>query len=43
MVDHYIPLRAGGTSDPENLVSMCWRCHGKKTEADKRKYPALYM
>ena len=42
LVDHYIPLRAGGSNDPENLVSMCRRCHGLKTEQDKQRWPELY-
>jgi len=42
LVDHYIPLRAGGSHDPENLVSMCRRCHGLKTEQDKQRWPELY-
>jgi 5-methylcytosine-specific restriction endonuclease McrA len=42
LVDHFIPLVAGGTHDNENLVSMCRPCHGLKTEQDKRKYPQVY-
>lgn len=42
LVDHYIPLVAGGTHDTENLVSMCRSCHGLKTEQDKVKYPQVY-
>lgn len=42
LVDHYIPLAAGGTHDDENLVSMCRHHHGIKTEDDKRKYPNVY-
>lgn len=29
-VDHYIPLRKGGTNDPVNLVLMCEACNQKK-------------
>ena len=43
LVDHYMPLAAGGTHDNENLVSMCRSCHGVKTEQDKRKYPQVYQ
>jgi 5-methylcytosine-specific restriction endonuclease McrA len=42
LVDHYVPLAAGGTHDAENLVSMCRPHHGIKTEDDKRKYPNVY-
>lgn len=43
MVDHIIPLRAGGARlDMRNLESQCWPCHGAKTEADKLKYPEAY-
>lgn len=38
LVDHYIPLVAGGTHGSENLVSMCRACHAKKTADDMRKY-----
>lgn len=38
MVDHYIPLVAGGTHADENLVSMCLVCHARKTADDLRKY-----
>jgi len=31
MVDHIIPLKKGGTHDPENLQSLCDPCHTKKT------------
>ena len=43
LVDHYIPLAAGGTHADENLVSMCRPCHGLKTEQDKRKYTQVYQ
>lgn len=29
-VDHYIPLKKGGTNAPENLVLMCKDCNAKK-------------
>jgi 5-methylcytosine-specific restriction endonuclease McrA len=38
LVDHYIPLRCGGTDAEENLVSMCAKCHARKTRDDRRKY-----
>jgi 5-methylcytosine-specific restriction endonuclease McrA len=29
-IDHIVPLSAGGTDDPANLTSACWRCNSKK-------------
>lgn len=29
-VDHVIPLRRGGTDDPENLTTACWSCNLEK-------------
>ena len=29
-VHHIIPRSKGGSDDPENLVTLCQRCHGKK-------------
>lgn len=26
-VHHLVPLAAGGTHAPSNLVTLCWRCH----------------
>ena len=26
-IHHAIPRGEGGTSAPQNLVSLCWRCH----------------
>lgn len=31
VVDHIIPLRAGGSSDASNLQPLCQTCHNKKT------------
>lgn len=42
MVDHRVPLRAGGTHAEENRESMCWSCHAKKTARDRELYPDLY-
>lgn len=43
MVDHIIPIRAGGARyDPRNLQSLSWSCHAKKTQEDKAKYPDIY-
>lgn len=36
-VDHIIPLRQGGARlDPENLQSLCRRCHAIKTMRESR-------
>lgn len=29
-MDHVIPQAAGGTDDPENLVTACWTCNKGK-------------
>jgi len=43
VVDHIIPLRAGGARlDERNLHSMCNACHAKKTERDRGLYPEAY-
>ena len=32
MVDHIIPIKQGGdTFSPDNLQSLCWSCHGRKS------------
>jgi len=34
-VDHIIPIKAGGAVfDPENLQSLCRRCHSRKTTVE---------
>lgn len=30
-VDHIVPVRDGGSSEPGNLQSLCHRCHSRKT------------
>lgn len=46
MVDHIIELKSGGElTSEDNAMSMCWKCHGRKTadEALKRnKINSLY-
>lgn len=29
-VDHIVPVSKGGTSEPENLQTLCWRCNRTK-------------
>lgn len=37
-VDHITPLEAGGAPyDPENLQSLCKRCHGAKTGEENKE------
>jgi 5-methylcytosine-specific restriction protein A len=37
MVDHIVPLTAGGEKyDDDNLQSLCDRCHGVKTMAERK-------
>lgn len=38
MVDHIIEIKDGGMlTSEENAESLCWKCHGIKTAAMKRK------
>ena len=30
-IDHFVPLKKGGTNDPQNLVMMCEDCNKKKS------------
>lgn len=34
IVDHIVPLRAGGKDDESNYQSLCWSCHVRKTALD---------
>jgi 5-methylcytosine-specific restriction endonuclease McrA len=34
MVDHILPIKQGGTSEPSNLQPLCWKCHARKTAKD---------
>jgi len=34
---HLDPRRDGGLDVPENLVSLCVRCHGRATAAEHRR------
>ncbi len=31
VVDHIQPLSQGGTNDEDNLQTLCWSCHSRKT------------
>lgn len=44
MVDHVVPIRVAPERRLElgNLRSLCWKCHGRKSAADKAKYPDHY-
>lgn len=33
VLDHVVPLSAGGRTNPENLVTSCWLCNGAKWNA----------
>lgn len=39
--DHITPVALGGTNDPENLQSLCSRCHDVKTKKDIKKIAAI--
>lgn len=32
-VDHIVPVTAGGTNAPSNLVTACWRCNLAKNDS----------
>lgn len=34
VIDHFVPLRNGGTNQPENLVPCCSRCNSSKQDRD---------
>ncbi len=29
-IEHIVPVKRGGTNDPENLLTACWRCNEEK-------------
>jgi 5-methylcytosine-specific restriction endonuclease McrA len=33
-VDHIIPRHLGGSSEPDNLMAVCRKCHGRKSSAE---------
>jgi 5-methylcytosine-specific restriction protein A len=35
--DHIIPLAEGGPDDETNEQALCERCHGEKSEREKRR------
>lgn len=40
-VDHKVPVSRGGSDDPRNLVTACWRCNrqkGRKTVAEYQRW-----
>jgi 5-methylcytosine-specific restriction enzyme A len=38
LVDHIVPVRFGGTNDPDNLVPCCRVCNARKAVEDNRLY-----
>ena len=43
VVDHIVPVRVDWNKRfvMSNLQSLCYKCHAKKTQEDKRKYDEL--
>jgi 5-methylcytosine-specific restriction protein A len=37
LVDHVVPLSAGGTDDRSNLRRICRACHNRKTAAESAR------
>jgi 5-methylcytosine-specific restriction protein A len=35
VADHMVPRRQGGSDAPENLQSLCWRCHQQKRQQER--------
>lgn len=38
-IEHIIPRYKGGTNDPENLVSACKQCNGRRNSEDMKGLP----
>lgn len=39
MVDHIVPIRKGGSRlDAENLQSLCWSCHSRKSAEEGSRW-----
>lgn len=37
-MDHFVPMAAGGRSDPTNIVPACRRCNGQKSSREPRRW-----
>lgn len=35
--DHLIPISGGGSDSPENIQTLCWRCHCDKCGDESRR------
>lgn len=40
-LDHVLPVQAGGSNHPENLVTACWRCNAAKGQRTPAEWEAL--
>jgi 5-methylcytosine-specific restriction endonuclease McrA len=40
VVDHMVPLCAGGVSEPANLQTLCWTCNSIKGGEDRKAHPS---
>ena len=38
-VHHCIPRSEGGSNDPENLITLCWKCHAVAHGTKMPEYP----
>lgn len=39
MVDHIVPIKQGGSKfDSENLQSLCWACHSRKSAEEGSRW-----
>lgn len=35
-VHHLVPIELGGSNDDENLMSLCWSCHYRRTTEQRQ-------
>lgn len=43
IVDHIVPIKKGGSRyDEENLQSLCWNCHSRKSVEEGSRFGSKY-